>query len=105
MAATTSVFVANLFVTSTLACVPPSFEKILSLYVWLLKDGVAWVVPFTLVDRKDAAQLSTHFPVDASAMVPAFLEMERASSFTSFLQAPKMAMETRTTARAAILCA
>src|SRR5436190_21965115 len=65
------VFVANLFVSFTLTCVPPSFEKTLSRKVWLLKDGADCVAPFTVVDRNDAAQLSTHFP--AGSMVAAAL--------------------------------
>ena len=68
-APTVKVFVANLFVSLTPTCVPPSFENTLSRNVWLLKEGAACTAPFTVVDRKDAAQLSTHFSVTAASVI------------------------------------
>jgi hypothetical protein len=83
-------------------------EKTFSRKVWLLNDGVAWVAPFTLVDKNETAQLSTHVPVGsvASAIPEAFV-IERDPSFKDsfFLQDPMIATDITTIRRALILVA
>jgi hypothetical protein len=59
-APTVRAFVANLLQNLTRTWVPPSFVKTLRRKVWLLNVGVDCTEPFTVVDRNDAAQLSTH---------------------------------------------
>ena len=62
-------FVANLLQNFTRTCVPPSFVKTLRRKVWLLNVGVDCTAPFTVVDRNDADQLSTHV-VATIALLP-----------------------------------
>jgi hypothetical protein len=100
------VFVANLFVSFTRAFVPPNFESTLGRNVWLLKDGAACTAPFTVVDRNEAAQLSTHFSVGAAAAaitVPWGIGLGPPFIDSVFLQAPKIITDIAITIRALIL--
>ncbi len=85
-----SVLVAYLFENLTRSCVPPRFALTFSRNVWLVKLGVAWTAPFTVVDRNDAPHESTHDDAGVAAIGARFVPAATGADATS-TQAAKTA--------------